>query len=671
MKPEIKKAFISFRIGPGQWMPNERFVELLSLFNKYRGVTDEITFFTADTHAPLPVDVTAKRASLLAVRMAKVREMGYSTGINVLTTIGHHNENLENSLAGEYTHMTDIDGNACLGSYCPNDPNFREYVRRIYESISSAGPDYIWIDDDVRLAGHMPITCGCFCDTCLSIFEKETGKRHTRESLKNAFNDGELGDKLAVRKAWLEHNRNTISRLFKLIEATVHEIKPGLPLGFMTGDRFFEGYDFSRWAEDLAGSDNAEVMWRPGGGFYGDWCPGELIGKSHGIGRQVSMLPEGVFRIESEIESFPYQRLMKSSHMTALEAASYIAAGCTGMAFNVLPLHDEPLTEYKPLIAKLHAMRPFYDLMAKTLGRHHPQGVYTGWNKDTFAVGNISQGDWLTGEVGSIVSSHASQVFDIGVPAAYSQADSSVTLLSGDSILAMSEDELLKVFSSGVYMDANALARLHEMGHGELAGFSMDAFHNEDCIEVLTEHHINSGFAGRRRDCRQSFLFWHVPAAALAPIDSDGQLLARLVDYGDRNVAECCMGLYENKLGGRVCVAGYYPWTFLQNLSKASQIKSIMRWLSKESLPCYVESFQKVNMWCRELEFGKLSLVLLNASLDNAEDVVLMLRTKKTELSAYDMNCEEITIHASGRDGSYNKFILPSVRPWEIRLLLV
>ena len=196
MKPEIKKAFISFRIGPGQWMPNERFVELLSLFNKYRGVTDEITFFTADTHAPLPVDVTAKRASLLAVRMAKVREMGYSTGINVLTTIGHHNENLENSLAGEYTHMTDIDGNVCLGSYCPNDPYFREYVRRIYEVIADADPDYIWIDDDVRLGGHMPITCGCFCDTCLSVFEKETGKHHTRESLKEAFNGGELGDKL-------------------------------------------------------------------------------------------------------------------------------------------------------------------------------------------------------------------------------------------------------------------------------------------------------------------------------------------------------------------------------------------------------------------------------------------------------------------------------------------
>ena len=108
----------------------------------------------------------------------------------------------------------------------------------------------------------MPIGLGCFCDNCLKIFEKEFGTRYTRESLKKALNEGLVEDKLKLREAWLQHNRNTIARLFTLIEKTVHDINPAMPLGFMTGDRFFEGYDFDNWAKILAGPNNVQVMWR-------------------------------------------------------------------------------------------------------------------------------------------------------------------------------------------------------------------------------------------------------------------------------------------------------------------------------------------------------------------------------------------------------------------------
>ena len=38
----IEKAFISFRISPSQWMPENRYREFLALFEKYKGGTDEI-----------------------------------------------------------------------------------------------------------------------------------------------------------------------------------------------------------------------------------------------------------------------------------------------------------------------------------------------------------------------------------------------------------------------------------------------------------------------------------------------------------------------------------------------------------------------------------------------------------------------------------------------------
>ena len=54
---KVGKAFVSFRIGVPLWISEKRCNELFDLFDKYKGVTDEITFFTSATHPPLPLDV--------------------------------------------------------------------------------------------------------------------------------------------------------------------------------------------------------------------------------------------------------------------------------------------------------------------------------------------------------------------------------------------------------------------------------------------------------------------------------------------------------------------------------------------------------------------------------------------------------------------------------------
>ncbi len=668
MENQFDKAFISFRIGPAQWLPDRRFNELLCLFQEYAGVTDEITFFTGDTHPPLPLEVIGARAEVLLMRMSQARQAGYRAGINILATIGHHNENLDNSLSGNYTNMTDINGSVCLGSYCPNDERVRDYVRKLYRIVTSAEPDYIWIDDDVRLYGHMPITCGCFCDNCLSIFGEETGKWHTREELKAAFDGGTVDAKLDARKAWIQHNRVTMNRLLELIENTVHSSCASLPIGFMTGDRFFEGYDFNKWAKTLSGDVKAEVMWRPGGGYYADQPMNELVAKSHAIGRQVSMLPKGVTSIQSEIENFPYQILKKSARATAVEAASHIAAGCTGAAFNVFSMHDGPLDEYKPLVAKLGQTRSFYDLMVSHLGRETPVGIHTGWGKDIFASNSIKEGSWFDGDIWGIADSHSSEIFEIGLPAAYSTEGALVTVLIDECLLAMPDECIPELLSSGVYMDVSALARLNEMGYGELTGFTVDSFLAKDCIEEFTDHRLNAGYAGRHRDVRQSFNKY--TAGVLNPLNSRAEALSRIVDYDYKESAPCCMGIFENRLGGRICVSGYYPWTFLQNLSKASQIKAVMRWLSKDGLPAYIESLHKIHIWARNTGPNKLAVAVMNSSLDETGDLSLILRTNNSEISVFDMRCKQTAITSCENDEGYRTFILPSISPYEMNLVI-
>jgi sialidase-1 len=651
----VSKAFISFRIGVPQWLSDSRFHELLGWFEKYKGVTDEITFFTSATHPPLPLEEIRRRARILAGRITEAKALGYRAGINVLSTMGHHNENLPNSLSEPYMRVTDPDGKVCQGSFCPNDPGFQSYVRSLYQAVAQANPDYLWVDDDVRLAGHMPIGLTCFCDRCLALFAEEAGVKFTRAELKAALFDGPIEARLGLRKKWLAHNRTTIDLLLALIERTVHQQRPGLPLGFMTGERFYEGYDFDHWARTLAGSSHAPVYWRPGGGFYEDSSLSGLTGKSHEIGRQVSLLPPDVVTIESEIENFPYQLLKKATHTTALEAASHMAAGCTGAAFNVLSGNDEPLDEFEPMLRTIRETRPFLDLLARYFQRSPPLGVWAAWNKDSWAADHSMLGQ-------------APPLWEIGLPAAYSPKAAEVTLLFAPNVATLSDDELNSILAKAVYMDAETLTALNRRGFGDLTGMSVDQTLRVDCIEEFKANPLNGPFQGRQRDGRQSF--YHLPAYSLKLINPGAQSLARLVDYGGQERAASCLAVFENRLGGRVAVSGYFAWTFLHSLSKSAQMKSIMRWLARDRLSAYVASFHKANVWVREPRPGQLAVAILNSSLDPASGMDLALLTDQQKARVFDMTGQEQSVRAARSDGPYQHFELPTIAPWAMRLVV-
>ena len=325
------------------------------------------------------------------------------------------------------------------------------------------------------------------------------------------------------------------------------------------------------------------------------------------------------------------------------------------------------MDEFEPLVARIRQARPFYDLMAKHLGRLPPVGAYPAWNKDTALASDFPGGDWFNSWAGGYLGG-AAQLLDGGIPAAYSPRSAAVTLLFRESVATMSRDEITKVLSSGVYMDAETLDMLNGMGFQDLTGMSVAETLPVDCIEEFTTHPLNGPFAGRQRDARQSF--WHVPGHVLKPLDAKVETLARLVDYGGREKAAASMAIFENRRRGRICACGYYPWTFLASLSKTAQMKAVMRWLSRDRLPAYVASYHKVNLWARQPGEGRVAIALLNASFDPAEELTLALLTSRDAVTVFDMDGKSQTIHECGRDGPYRRFTLPPVEPWTMRLVV-
>lgn len=310
-------------------------------------------------------------------------------------------------------------------------------------------------------------------------------------------------------------------------------------------------------------------------------------------------------------------------------------------------------------------MRPFYDLLARHLGRRPLSGIHAAWNKDTAAACDLEGGNWSA--FGRFLG-ESTRLFEIGVPIDYSPRGASVTLLSDDNLKAFTEDEIRAILSGGVFLDTQALGRLNAMGFGDLTGFQPDRVIAEDCIERLVEHPLNGPFAGRERDCRQSF--YHQAAYTLKRSDPKAEILSKIVDYGGDEVAPCAAGVFENRLGGRICAAGYFPWTFLHSLSKSWQMKSVLRWLSRDRLPACVASFHKIHLWAREPDATGTVLALMNSSFDPARDAVILIRTDRERARVYDMSGAETRIEAIGADGPYRKFPLPPIEPWQMRLVV-
>jgi hypothetical protein len=101
------------------------------------------------------------------------------------------------------------------------------------------------------------------------------------------------------------------------------------------------------------------------------------------------------------------------------------------------------------------------------------------------------------------------------------------------------------------------LKQLNDLGYGDLTGFKIVQSENKDRIEKFTQHPLNGSFSGRERDNRQSF--WNSPAFTLQKTNEKAQTLTSLIDYTGDEVSSCTMGIFENRLGGRICVAGDYP----------------------------------------------------------------------------------------------------------------
>ena len=654
------KHYNSVRVFLPHWADDMKFRQFCEFAEEYRDVIDQITFFSNDCHSPMTLERAKKNCDILKTRIAEAKKMGFSCGINVLATVGHHEQNLPDSVKGDWFHMTSIDGCECGGSYCMSDKRyFEEYLKTLYRIQAETNPDFIWIDDDIRYM-HYPAGYGCFCDNCIKIFNNLYGYGFDRETLKTALNSA---DEIEIRKKWLYFQGSKIENLLSFIGKTVREINPNIKIGLMSGERYFEGFDFKSWADALSEKGKYNIMWRPGGGAYNDSDFSEFITKSVEIGRQTALLPDYVDEVQSEIESFPYQILQKSPRSTATEGVLYLASGCNGTTWNILPnvKIGESINLIKNHFSEIRKVNSFMHLISDTADLGKSKGIFSGWHGNSLCC---TDENFFTAYGGKFADG-MKELSAIGLPEAFGFEDACCYMLKGRQPLCFAENEILKMLSVGVYLDAPAIKTLTDMGYGEYLGFSIGDKIAGDSEEVYANHPLNSGFISNRRCCYP--VFTKGDAFSLIPIDN-AEILCMLTDYKNEKIADCSVGLYKNKLGGTVIAASYYPWNDLMDSQKSLQMKRIFNALSQNKLPAFVSSYSRVRIFCRENN-GNKSLVLFNGNLDRLENVTVDIKTDSHNIKAYNIDGNEIKIEISHGDCGYLRAALPELEPYSFYLI--
>jgi len=636
-------------------------------FNKYRNSFSHIAFFNNKTHDVISLQKHREHAAKMAELIEYCKGLGIKTGVNCLCTIGHHVESPDEDMSG-MDFMVLSDGRINRGVLCPTSLKTLDYIAELYEIYAKQAPDFIYADDDLDYNGN------CYCDNCIDNFDKRTGifeKYGLRKNLTNLislFMNDDISIRQYSRSCWLDFYVYKLENIYKTIESAVHKINKKIQLGFMSCVVGQNGMGQGVWAKCL-GAPEDSVLYRPGGGLYSDLRPISVAQKTCNSGRQLLYLPDNI-EIQSEIENFPYQSLRKSVKYTGFEALNYLAAGCTGTAFNVISWSPQSFYEAEKYFNLAGKLYPFSQELVRTFGRNEPEGIGCYINKEIFA--KQAEKNWVPD------MKFENELYNIGLPICYNPKKIKAFMLNESLAANLTDDELLLHLKKGVYMNANALDIINKRGFEKYTGFCVGKSYDRNITEKALPHFLNS-VPDDVRDIHLEFsLYGHPefdktePAHIIEKTDQNAEYLTSLIDYNGRELGYG-LGIYENSFGGRVCVSGYAAFDNCYSYARIKQLKAIFKWLTRDTLTAYVNSKEKINIWQRNTLNGRFGLIVSNISLDNLKDIEICVLNKLS--SAIFEYYDEGIIHKSvikwktGTD-DYNIMILNKFPPLTVGYII-
>ena len=352
--------------------------------NDNRAACDEVWFSTGIGFPKMGWhEAHVKRLKRYAEQL---RAVGIVPSLQFQATLGHSDpttliEGVDGKTWGGFTGRGGTECNACN---CPRQAEFLAYVCEMARLYASFRPGSVWIDDDLRIAGHVPGSpwgkvkdgwVGCWCATCIAAFNAETGGKWTREALDAAMaSDASLFDR------WEKFSFDGIAAVARAIAEETHRVSPGTRLAYQHGAyRNDSQLAVFRAIHEATG---LPVGSRPGGGAYYDYNPNDQMIKAFGAARQRRCLgdPEWIGVWCPEIETYPRAFAGRTAQGLLNEAFVNLALGMNSLSFLIMDTRYETDEWYgENLLAPLAAEKPSLEAYR----RHNVGTVPAGFSDAT------------------------------------------------------------------------------------------------------------------------------------------------------------------------------------------------------------------------------------------------------------------------------------------------
>lgn len=578
----------------------------LALMLRQREACDEVWF--ASSYGFPPLAYHQEGARQMAEAAAHVRAAGISASLQISNTLGHGAYLKFLDFTGLTHPMVGDDGTVSPYAWCPRVPEFHTYLDGLTCAYCAWQPDRLWIDDDMRMHHHAPAEYGCFCEHCLAEFSTVVGQMWTREALVKAINEE---NDLATRAAWLQFGRESLAGVARTVGRAAIAVAPECQLGFQHCDLNWGGYNGPDWKPVYAALREASgraVGSRPGGGFYHDHQPREMLYKALMTGLQTARLPADIGPVCYECENLPGSRFGKSAQGTALECTLAIAYGCDSLSFTPLMFPHET-TWHETMLAQLSAYRPFWErYVAANVGTNNA-GVDVVLSHER-AQRELRPSErrfaWATSGFGAI-----SPTATLGLPLSWESG--MAAWLSADSAVGVNEADLRRLLARGLLVDGAALEILEQRGLAHLLGLRYQPVATAFNYLHLSDDALNGEHAGQQVVCG-CFMFGKAHGCEVT--EGHARILSRYVHH-DGTLAEVEAVAIEHVDGGRLVVFGWGVGNATVTTSRRQQILAAANWVSHGRLPVQLDTPSPVVVVPRCDANGRLATVLLlNVSLD-------------------------------------------------------
>ncbi|MEO6846753.1 MAG: hypothetical protein ABI254_05815, partial [Chthoniobacterales bacterium] len=168
-----------------------------------------------------------------AAQFLRVKERLASSGVKagiLIQSLIDHGERFQPLSPVSFQRIVGFDGAEVRACFCPLDKGFLDYTRDMVTLFSKTNPDFLFIDDDVRLENHAPVRWACACPLHVEHFNQHANRHDSREEIFEAMKgDDSLG--FTVRKAWQDSGRESILALMRTIREAIDSVDPTIRCG--------------------------------------------------------------------------------------------------------------------------------------------------------------------------------------------------------------------------------------------------------------------------------------------------------------------------------------------------------------------------------------------------------------------------------------------------------